>query len=253
MQNSLLPDTNGNAQPVSIPTRRIIHVLLVGFDSLLRHGIESITQTASDIYLVGEVDTGDDAIKQAVALGPDVVLTEAQLPDRSVIDVLRTLKERCPKVRILVLSSFGDTQLGRDVMTAGAHGYILKNIGGETLLSAIRAVYGHQTILGPTIANDLVWGPSVTRHRDGDDQPSLQSLPALSQYDTKVLIRVAKGLTDKQIAAQLFFSESAVKSRLRNLYQRLRLKNRAHAAVYALEQHLLPNESSDTENGSGHD
>ena len=242
VRNSLLPDTNRNAQAGSIPTHRIVHVLLVGFDPLLRHGIGSVIQTASDICLVGEVDTGEDAIKRAVVLGPDVMLTETQLPDRSLVDVLRALKERCPKVRILVLSSFGDTQLGREVMTAGAHGYLLKNIGGETLLSAIRAVYGHQTIFSPTIADDLMRRSSITPHRDGDDQRSLQSPHALSQCDTKVLIRVAKGLTDKQIAAQLFLSKSAVKSRLRCLYQRLRLKNRAHAAVYALEHHLLSNE-----------
>jgi len=230
---------------------RVAHVLLVGLEPLLCQGIKLITQTVPDIEVIGAVATGEEALVHTVALCPDVVLTEMRLADGSGIDALRTIRHRCPDARILVLSSCDDAEIARDAMMAGALGYVLKDMTSEMLLRAIRAVLDNQTILSPLIARQLVrrlsTGPT---HNDnyGNRRSGSSLRAALSANDIEVLNRVARGLSDKDIAAQLFLSKSAVKSRLRDLYRRFRLRNRAQAAVFAWEQRLRTSRSARTHN-----
>jgi DNA-binding NarL/FixJ family response regulator len=134
------------------------------------------------------------------------------------------------------LESFGQTA------AAGAIGYIMKDISADNLVKAVRAAYRSQTILSPTIAHQIVEQLSL-----GEANSSIQTSravngrqsPQLTQNEIEVVSRVAQGLSDKEIAAQLFLSEAAVKTRLRHIYRRFGLKNRAQAAIFALEQGLL--------------
>lgn len=217
-----------------------IRILIADHQTLLRHGIKLIAQSARDIEVAGEAATSDEAVKRAVELSPDVVLIESHLPDGGGVAAIRTIKHERPHARILVLSSHGDPEAFGEAAAAGAIGYILKDITPENLLNALRAAYDGRTILSPAIAQQIVT-KLARADANGDKNHGTidRQGPALRQPDIEVLSRVGRGLSDKEIAAQLFLSESAVKTRLRHLYRKLELKNRAQAAVFALEQGLL--------------
>jgi DNA-binding NarL/FixJ family response regulator len=218
-----------------------IRVLVVDNQALLREGVKAVLRTTRDINVAGEAKDSADAIDRAVALSPDVVLIEPALPDGAGVAAIRTIKERCPRTRILVLSAQGTPETFGQTAAAGAIGYIMKDISAENLANAIRAVHNSRTMLSPTIAKQIVEQLSHAEGHVGQGAQGIlqQRQPALSRSEIEVLVRVARGLSDKEIAAQLFLSEAAVKTRLRHLYRRLGLKNRAHAAIFALERRLL--------------
>ena len=218
-----------------------IRVLLVDNQTLLRHGIRLILQSARDIEVIGEAADGNEAVDKAVALSPDIVLIESVLPRGDSIAAIRAIRQRCPSARTLVLSSQGDPEVFRKTAAAGAIGYILKNISPEDLVNAIRATHSGRTILSPTIAQQIV------RHFSFSDESANGNCnraairgqpPGPTRNEIEVLSLVARGLSDKEIAAQLFLSESAVKTRLRHIYRKLGFKNRAHAAVFVVENGL---------------
>ena len=218
-----------------------VRVLLVDYQALHRHGVRLILDSAQDMEVVGEAGTSTEAIEQAVALSPDVVLIESGLPDGGGVAAIRTIKQQCPSARILVLSSQGDPETFRKAAAAGAIGYILKDITAENLINALRAAYDNRTILSPTIAQRIIHEFSVNGGRiEGNGGHGVRKPDrTLPPHSIEVLSRVARGLSDKEIAAQLFLSEAAVKTRLRHIYSRLGLRNRAHAAVFAQENGLL--------------
>ena len=218
----------------------LIRVLLVDNQELLRGGVKRILQPEQDIEVIGEAANSSEAIDRAVTLSPDVVLIETALPDGSGLAAIRAIKQRCAHTRILVLSSQGDPEAFGQTAAAGAIGYIMKDISPKNLVNAIRATYNNQTILSPTIAQQIVGQLSlVDRSADGQGDRGNGKRTGLSQHEVDVLSRVAEGLSDKEIAAQLFLSEGAVKNRLRHLYNKLGLKNRAQAAAVALEGGFL--------------
>jgi DNA-binding NarL/FixJ family response regulator len=224
-----------------------IRVLVVDHQTLVRHAVKLVAQSARDLEIVGEAAASGEAVRQAVDLSPDVVLIETQLPDGGALTAIRTIRQRCPEVRVLVLTSGGDAQAFGEAAAAGAIGFVLKDITPENLVKALRAAYNHRTTLSPTVAQQIVQrlaladanGLKMQEVTDREGSP-------LRPHDVEVLSRVGQGLSDKEIAAQLFLSESAVKTRLRHIYRRLGLKNRAQAAVFALEKGLLHIESEKT-------
>ncbi len=219
-----------------------IRVLLVEGQTLLRHGMKLILQSARDIEVVAEAADGGEAVDRAAALSPDVVLIEPLLPRGDGVEAIRAIRQRCPGARILVLSAQGDQEALGQAAAAGAVGYVLKDISPENLVSAIRAASSGRAILSPTIAKQIVERHFRTGGDDGDgagDGAVPRRDPGLTQHEIEVLRGVARGLSDKEIAAQLFLSESTVKSRLRYVYLKLGLRNRAHAAVFVLKKGLL--------------
>lgn len=218
----------------------LIRVLLVDHQTLMRRGIALMLRSVKDIRIVGEAATSEDAVDRAVKLTPDVVLMECQLPDGGGISAIRTLRQRCPDTRVLILSSQGDPETFGQAAAAGAIGYILKDITPENLLNALRAAYENRTTLSPSIAQQIVRQLALTdANGDRGRGTANQDSSKLRKHDIEVLSRVGRGLSDKEIAAQLYLSESAVKTRLRHLYRKLGLRNRAQAAVFALGKGLL--------------
>ena len=220
----------------------LIRVLLVDNQVLLRGGVKLILQPELDIEVVGEAANSGEAIDKAVGLSPDVVLIESALPDGGGLAAIRAIKQRCAHTRILVLSSQGDPEAFGQTAAAGAIGYIMKDISPENLVNAIRATFNSRTILSPAIAQQIVGQLSFadgSANGRSDRGIIVGRRTGLRQHEVDVLSRVAQGLSDKEIAAQLFLSEAAVKTRLRQLYRRLGLKNRAQAAVFALDGGFL--------------
>jgi DNA-binding NarL/FixJ family response regulator len=217
-----------------------IRVLLVDNQVLFRYGVKAALHAERAIEIIGEVANGGEAIEQTAALNPDLVLMEIVLPDGDAVEVVRTIRQRSPRSQVLVLTSCEDQTTFRKAAAAGAIGYVLKDIDPVNLANAIRAAHNGRTMLSPTIARLLVKHYFVASTEPEVHGPGLaQAHPALTQHEIDVLSGVARGLSDKRIAANLFLSEATVKTRLRAIYHKLGLRNRAHAAVFAVENGLL--------------
>jgi len=213
-----------------------IRVLLVDDQVLARMGLRVLLEDADDIHIVGEAASGREAVELARTLKPDVVLMDIKMGDGDGVEATRVIRQEDPAVQVLILSSYGEPSLLRRTATVGAAGYVLKDISSPELIRSIRAVQQGKTTIAPDIARQLL------QHLASNPvagEPARRGPHALTQRELDVLIEVARGLGDKEIAAKLYLAESTVKSHLRAVYRRLRLRNRAHAAAFAIERNLL--------------
>ena len=223
-----------------------IRVLLVDNQILFREGVKATFRSEPTIEVLGEAADANEAIEKAVATDPDLVLIEIALPHGDAIDAVRTIKRRCPRTQVLVLTSRVDQEGFRRAAGAGAIGYVLKDIDPANLVRAIQAAYNGKTMLSPTIARQLVdhYFSASGEFADSREDRGPPVQPKLTKHEIDVLGGVAQGLSDKRIAANLFLSEATVKTRLRAIYHKLGLRNRAHAAVFAVESGLLKSPGS---------
>jgi DNA-binding NarL/FixJ family response regulator len=213
-----------------------IRVLLVDDQPLSRFGVKALLMSEPDIEIVGEAENGHAAIERAVALAPDLVLMDIFMPSGDGVEATRAIKQRCPKTQVLILTVHAEIDLFRQAAAAGAAGYVLKDISPANLANAIRAVHSGKTMINPSIARHLVNDFSSSGRTPAIS--AARRLHGLTQREIDVLLQVAEGLTDKEIALQLFLSEATVKGHLRSIYHKLKLRNRAQAAVFAIENNL---------------
>lgn len=204
-----------------------IRVMLIDGDGIFRLGVGVLLGRESDIAVVGEAGSVQDIVLKAFQLKPDVVLMDMRLPEGNGVEGIRLLKEAWPGIQVLILTHLTDDDTVFRAISAGAVGYILKDIPPEELAGAVRSVCGNRTVLNPAIARRVLERLATSeRSRNG-------SGTMLSERELQVLRGVAEGLSDKEIAQQLFLSVSTIKSHVRSIFQKLRLRNRAQAAAYA--------------------
>jgi DNA-binding NarL/FixJ family response regulator len=220
-----------------------IRVLLIDSQPIFRHGVKAAVRSEKDVEIVGETAGADEGVEKTIELSPDLVVMDTILSDGDAFTAMRAIRSRCPETRILVLTSSADHMNFRRASQAGAIGYILKDIGEANLVNAIRAAHSNRTTLSPTVAGQLIRDFASAGGDDSMDTAS-SSHPILSQREIDVLTGVVEGLSDKEIAARLFLSEAAVKTRLRSIYQKYGLRNRAHAAVFSVENGLLDSKAA---------
>ncbi len=211
-----------------------IRVLLVDNQPLFIEGIVATVRGERDIEVVGTATNAQDVMAKCIALRPDVILMEVMMAEAGGIATIQTVRQRCPSTQVLILTTRADLVLFRKAAEAGAIGYILKNISATNLVNAIRAVHAGRTMISPTIAGDIMYN-----FFNGNKDPfSYRGIKGVTEREVEVLSAVAEGLSDKEIAAKLFLSESTVKSHLRAIYHKLHLRNRAQAASFAMEHNL---------------
>jgi DNA-binding NarL/FixJ family response regulator len=213
-----------------------IRLLIVDDQSLTRVGLRVVLQDAADIEVVGEAESGPEAVRLTAQLKPNVVLMDLKMPGGDGIEATRVIRQECPATQVLILTVYSEPGLFRKAIAAGAVGYVLKDISPENMIRAIRAVHQGRTMINTNIARQLL--EDLASNGFGTE-PVRRGLHGLTDRDLEVLVEVARGLADKEIAAKLFLSESTVKSHLRSIYRRLGLRNRAHAAAWAIEKNLL--------------
>ncbi len=210
------------------PSPAAIRVLLVDDSALVRRGVSSVIATHckdGSIKVVGEASTVAEALTAAGRLRPDVILLDLRLPDGSGLDACRQILRDLPETRVLVLTSFADDNLVYNAVIAGAHGYLMKEIDPAGLLAAITDAAAGKTVLTPDVTNRIL--------RLIRDEPSTGGgdLSLLSAQEKRVLALVSEGLTNKEIGERLTLSENTVKNYLVNVFEKLRVKRRAHAAA----------------------
>lgn len=204
-----------------------IRVLIVDDQEVVRVGLHAMLSRQDSISIVGEATTVTDAVHEACALNPDVVLMDVRLSGGSGVGACRAIRDSCPATRVLFLTSDQDDEAVLAAVVGGASGYLLKHVNAEGLLRAIHAVAQGQSILDPAITQ-----PLLTRIRLQKAQASEPQRTALSSQQRRVLALVAEGKTNKEIGLSLELSDKTVKNYIRFIFQKLRVTRRAQAAAF---------------------
>jgi len=205
-----------------------IRVLLVDDHAMVRQGIATFIETQDDIQLIGEAANGREAIARVAELAPDVVLMDLQMPEMDGITATREIKARYPAVKILALTSFVNEGQITPALQAGASGYLLKDISADGLMKAIRAAHHGETPLAPAVARKLIEGVAAP-----SDQA--RALAQLTEREREVLALLGRGMSNKEIAAQLSISEKTAKFHVSSILGKLDLHDRTQAALFAVK------------------
>ncbi len=224
-------------------TQKPIRVLIADDHAIVRQGIRAVLTEAGGFEVVAEVGNGQEAVTQAEALRPDVILMDLLMPVMNGIEATRQITSAVPRgqqgPRILVLTSFAADDQVFPAIKAGALGYLLKDSSPEDLVHAIHQVYLGEPSLHPNIARMLL--------REVAHPPEPQPPPdALSTREMDVLRLVAKGLSNREIADRLVISEPTVRAHMSNILGKLHLASRTQAALYAVREGLVSEDASDT-------
>ncbi len=214
-----------------------IRVLLADDHLLTRQGLRVLLGREPDIEVVAEAGSGAEAVELAVRYQPDVVLMDVVMEEGDGIEATRLIRQRCPKTQVLILTVYADQDLFQRAVAAGAVGYVLKDISPQNLVNAVRAVYAGKTMVNPGIVRKLV--EELQRRAEEQGIVGIRRAHGLTEREVDVLLAVSQGLSDKEIAARLYLSESTVKTHLRSIYHKLGVRNRAQAAGWAVEKGLL--------------
>lgn len=202
-------------------TTAMTTVLLVDDHPMVRAGLATLISTTEDLQIIGEAESGEQAVSQTRDLLPDVMLMDLSMPGTGGVEATRRILEQHPQVNVVVLTSFADQERVADSLAAGAIGYLLKDCDARELLAAIRsAALGHAP-LDPRVARALL--PSAT--------PSVQE--SLSVRELQVLRLVAQGMANKQIGRALGITERTVKVHVGHVFRRLGVTDRTSAAIWA--------------------
>jgi two-component system response regulator NreC len=208
-----------------------IRVLIVDDHAVFRAGLKLLIDAEDDLEAVGEAGSARDAVFQARALKPDVVLMDVVMPDQSGLDVVPTILHERPETKVLVLSMQDDPQYVRQAFAAGAKGYVLKEAADTEVVSAIREVANGGSYVHPTLGARLVAAESAEARRAEEDP--------LSDREREVLRLLALGHTNQEISTQLFISVRTAETHRAHIMQKLRLSSRAELVRYALDQGVL--------------
>jgi DNA-binding NarL/FixJ family response regulator len=207
----------------------MIRILLADDQQLICQGLKTLLNLEADLEVVGTADNGEMALEQVRTLQPDVVLMDVRMPVLDGRAATRRIVQEFPEVKVLVLSTFDDQGYVADVISAGAKGYLLKDMPSEELAQAIRAVFAGYSQFGPGLIEKFMQDVSVVPQH----QPELPAAVPLTPREQEVLQLIRTGSSNRDIAQQLFISEGTVKTHVTHLLNRLNLRNRAQLAIYA--------------------
>ncbi len=214
----------------------MITVLVADDQALVRGGLRMIIDAQDDLEVVGEVADGREALAALRELRPDVVLMDVRMPVLDGIAATRAVVAEQLPTRVLVLTTFDHDEIVYDAMKAGASGFLLKTAPPGQLIEGDRTVAAGDALLGPTITRRLVES-YVSRPRPGEAAPP--QLEELTEREREVLVLIARGLSNGEIAERLFISETTVKTHINHVFQKLDLSGRVQAVVLAYECGLV--------------
>ena len=219
-----------------------IRILLVDDSELVRRGIKTVlaSTTIAPLRVVGEAGNVADAVTEATRLKPDIVLLDIRLPDGSGFDACREILRRQPDTRIVVLTSFSNDNFVYEAITAGAHGYLMKEIDPAGLVQAMLDVADGRSILDPDTTARVI---RLVRAQSAG--ASNEDLAALSPQERRVLALVAEGKTNKEIGEQLGLSDNTVKNYLGSVFEKLHVKRRSQAAALYVQNQPSKEPSKD--------
>ncbi|MEU3852253.1 response regulator transcription factor [Streptomyces sp. NPDC029554] len=208
-----------------------IRVFLLDDHEVVRRGVHDLLDDEPDIAVVGEAATAEQALVRVPALRPHVAVLDVRLPDGDGVSVCRELRSRMPDLACLMLTSFDDEEALLDSIMAGASGYVLKQIQGSDLVSAVRTVAAGQSLLDPSATARLMARLRQTQ----EPEPEPDALPGLTEREREILALIGEGLTNRQIGRRLYLAEKTVKNHISRLLAKLGVERRIQAAVLATQ------------------
>jgi DNA-binding NarL/FixJ family response regulator len=203
-----------------------ITVFLVDDHEVVRQGLRHLLEAEDDIDVIGEAATAGEAVDAILDLAPRVAVLDVRLPDGSGVEVCREVRSKNPDILALMLTSYSEDEALFDAVLAGASGYVLKEVRGLDLVGQIRKVAGGGSLISADVARRAM---ERMRRREADDPAKL-----LTHQEQRILELVAVGMTNRQIAAEMYLSEKTVKNYVSNMLSKLGMSRRTEAAVYAV-------------------
>jgi two-component system NarL family response regulator len=214
-----------------------VRVLVCDDHALFRRGLVLVLEAEPGVAVVGEAADGEEAVRLAAEVAPDVVLMDVRMPRVDGIEATAAITGHTPAVKVIMLTVSDDEAHLFEAVRAGATGYLLKEISVDEVGVAVKAAMGGQSLVSPTMATRLLAEFAALARRVDERQDA--RVPRLTDRELEVLRLVAQGLTNREIAAALYISENTVKNHVRNILEKLHLHSRMEAVVYAVREKLL--------------
>jgi DNA-binding NarL/FixJ family response regulator len=219
-----------------------IRVLVADDHALFRRALGAVFADEEDVELVGEASDGEEAVRMAIDLVPDVILMDVNMPKLIGIDAARQIKADLPTTKIVMLTVSDEEADVFEAIKAGASGYLLKEVDPAEIAAAVRQIHDGHSLLSPAVASKLVSEFAAMSTRA--DEKSMR--PTLTSRELEVLRLAADGLTNRQIGRRLGISENTVKNHIRNILEKLHLHSRMEAVLYAVREELIDLGGSDS-------
>jgi DNA-binding NarL/FixJ family response regulator len=202
-------------------------ILIVDDHEVVREGLRALLNRKEGFAVVGEAGTVEQAISEAAKTEPDVIVMDVRLPDGSGIEACREIRQARPQTKVIMLTSYADEDAVFASILAGAAGYLLKQTRGNALADAITSVTRGESLLDPAVTQKVLERVRTAGQRNEDDP-----LSALTEQEHKILLLIAEGKTNKEIADEVFLSDKTVKNYVSNILSKLNLRRRSEAAAF---------------------
>ncbi|MFJ6900617.1 response regulator [Streptomyces hokutonensis] len=215
-------------------------LLLVDDEPLLRLGLRMVLESNEGVRVIGEAGTGEDALRQTMELKPDVVLMDVRMPGMDGIEATRRIVGSGSRSRILILTTFDLDEYSYGALRAGASGFLLKNLPPTDLISAVRSVQSGDAVVAPSVTRRLL---DAYAHRlpdpDRPGEPADPRLARLTSREHEILLHMAEGLSNAEIADRVTLAEATVKTHVVRILAKLELRDRVQVVIYAYEIGLI--------------
>ncbi|NLV87757.1 MAG: response regulator transcription factor [Tissierellia bacterium] len=211
-----------------------ISVLIADDHALIREGIKQILELEEDIHVVGQANNGEEAFELASKLEPDIILLDINMPKTNGIEALRRFKDMGITSKVIILTIHEDREYILKTLKLGANGYMLKDSSANSLIEGIRRVAKGENYIQSSVA-DLVSASSD----DSMEDKSIEQINSLTNREYEVLMLIAEGLNNKDIAERLYISEKTVKNHVSNIFKKLELNDRVQAAIFAYKNNII--------------
>lgn len=214
----------------------MIKIMIVDDQPLIREGLGSLLNLREEIEVIGTAGDGADALEKALFLMPDIVLMDIRMPNVNGVEGTKLLREKAPHIKVLMLTTFSDSEYIFDALEEGASGYLLKDMSTDTIVQAILTVYHGGVVLPKDFTSNVLTELRIKQAKE--DSSSENSVPGsfeeLTSRELEVLRLLGRGLNNKEIADALYITEGTVKNHVSNIIQKLTLRDRTQAAIFAV-------------------
>lgn len=212
----------------------MLKILLVDDHEVVRLGIRSLLSRYAQFQIVDEADSAHEAVAKALEHKPDVVVMDVRLPGKSGIEATREIVDQLPDTNVIMLTSYAEDEILFEAITAGASGYVLKQIGSGELIRALETIGRGEALLDPAVTKKV-----FDRVREASRKAENEVFSALTNQEIKILALLSEGKTNKEIASDVFLSEKTVRNYVSSILSKLSLSTRAEAAAFAVTHRVV--------------
>ena len=214
----------------------MIRVLIADDEHLMRAGLAELLTVDPEIEIVGQASNGREAVEQALQLSPDVILMDVRMPDLDGIAATSELARVAPESRVLILTTFEQDDYVFGALRAGASGFMLKRTRPEELIAGVRTIAAGESLLSPSVTRSVI---DRAARQLGPDLGAHGTLDGLTPREREVLVLMARGLTNREIATELVVEETTIRTHVKRVLMKLGLRDRVHAVIFAYDNDLI--------------